>query len=127
MDSQFVSILIGIGFVVGMPLLEKLLDKIKQGKHHGVSSAPPRRQETHAKRQTAQPHMPKKAKAPVLSGIEGVRVTDDSAFSPYSTTDRYHAADTTTDNGQSAPVSRDNLRKAVIWSEILNNPKFKES
>lgn len=126
MDSQFVSILIGIGFVVGMPLLEKLIDKIKQGKHHGVNSVPPRRQASQSLQTESRPRHEEKAKAPVLTGLEGARVTADTEFSPYRIKNQYYPETAMTDQPQITTSGLDDLKKAVIWSEILNTPKFKE-
>lgn len=125
MDSQFVSILIGIGFVVGLPLLEKLVDKIKQGKHRSVTSAPPRRQ-TQSRSRTVRPeghNRPTDMPAPAI--VEGARVTSDTQYSPYGSTPKPQR-ETDTEPMSDVITGHTNLKDAVVWSEILNNPKFKE-
>lgn len=102
--------------MVGLPLLEKLIDKIKQGAQGGSTPQPRQRQTPpprprQRRQQVPRPQQP----APVqLVEEEGVIVTADTPAS-------FTAP-------EPAPVSPqlEELRKAVIWSEILNNPKFKE-
>ena len=62
----------------------------------------------------------------MLAEVEGARVTSDSGFSPYGTRNQYHASEATTDSSLRTTAEQTDLKKAVIWSEILNNPKFKE-
>ena len=121
MDSQLISVFIGIAIIVGVPLLEKFIDKVKQGNRHSIHAAPPRRMAS-ARPQPPRPPM-HKAKKPARNNgrmpdmqtqprfVEGARVTTD----PISDTPV-----------QAHNPGKDALRNAVIWSEILNNPKFKE-
>ena len=114
MDSQLISILIGIAFVVGAPLLEKVADKLK----HRVSSPGDivRRQESAPGRKVTPKASGKIVSAkPVEIPVEGERVTADTPTIRYEVEPEIPA------------ITRDELRKAMIWSEILNNPKFKDN
>lgn len=124
MDSQLISVLIGIGMVVGLPLLEKWIEKIKQGRRRSAPSAampvaPQQPRHQRVPRPPRQPRQPRAAvpnpaqqAAPVT--IEGERVTADTP----------HIAPPVTTNH--APVSPDDLRKGVIWSIILGKPHSME-
>lgn len=118
MDSQFISILIGVGVVVGLPLLEKLIDKIKQGAQGGSTPQPQQRQTPpppRPRQHRQQAPRPQQRPEPVqLVEEEGVRVTTDNP------------ASFTAPEPDPVSPQLEELRKAVIWSEILNNPKFKE-
>ena len=54
------------------------------------------------------------AETPLLEVEEGARVTADTPAIQYPVQE------------PTPPISRDELRKAVIWSEVLNHPKFKD-
>ncbi len=123
MESQFFSILIGVIFVVGLPLLEKFIDKAKQGSQRRTPAAPPaqpqrRTRPPRAPRVQSQQRRPepppRPAEAPLLEVEEGARVTADTPAIQYPVQE------------PTPPISRDELRKAVIWSEVLNHPKFKD-
>ncbi len=123
MESQFFSILIGVIFVVGLPLLEKFIDKAKHGSQRSTPAAP----QAQPQRRTRPPRAPRvqsqqrrpeppsrPAETPLLEVEEGARVTADTPAIQYPVQE------------PTPPISRDELRKAVIWSEVLNHPKFKD-
>jgi len=109
-----------------MPLLEKFVEKIKQGRRGGVNSAPPRRQVQHQPKQ--KPVKVTQRQRPITSmvDIEGARATADSTFSPYSDTSRHAQKPAMKESHNGSATGNTNLKDAVVWSEILNNPKFKE-
>jgi len=122
-ESQFFSILIGVIFVVGLPLLEKFIDKAKQGSQRSTPAAPqaqpqrrtrpPRAPRVQSQQRRPEPP-PRPAETPLLEVEEGARVTADTPAIQYPVQE------------PTPPISRDELRKAVIWSEVLNHPKFKD-
>jgi len=104
-------------------MLEKLVDKIRQGKRRGETSARPRRQTQSRPRPVRQDRHETPTKKPAMAMVEGTRVTSDDQYSPYASKPLREA---NTEPLSDGTPSRTNLKEAVIWSEILNNPKFKE-
>lgn len=119
MDGQIIVVIISIVIVVGISWLDKLLKRPKStGVHRtATSQARPSAPRRTVNRRPPTPTVPQNRPEtePVAESVaafeEGGRVTVDEA-QPIQVQQEEHVA-----------VSRDELRKLVVWSEILR-PKF---